>query len=189
MNIRIFHIGVAGSTHSLICRIAPNLPKMSYSSSVVILNGRFFTNTIRPTSGGNRTFRLPPIGIPGSAAIFSDFDFVGRFLSLAFFSWCFFFASSSRKLVRCFKTFFNTLRNAFASCAAEVSCVHRHLPCGPRNHRIHKPTTPRTSLPSYGQRRVIQDGWNQAEAFQDDLSGGLPRWQELTIAAICAQHL
>ena len=33
--------GLARRTHKRICRMAPNLPKMSYISSVVMLKGRF----------------------------------------------------------------------------------------------------------------------------------------------------
>ena len=42
-------------THTLICLMAPYLPKMSYISSAVILYGRFLIYNILLTSGGSRT--------------------------------------------------------------------------------------------------------------------------------------
>lgn len=45
-------------TYTLICLIAPYLPKISYISSDVILYGKFLTNKTLFTSGGNRTFSL-----------------------------------------------------------------------------------------------------------------------------------
>jgi len=45
---------VSDALPSRICRIAPNLPKMSYISSAVILKGRFRTYSARFTSGGSR---------------------------------------------------------------------------------------------------------------------------------------
>jgi hypothetical protein len=53
--------------------MAPNLPKMSYISSGVILKGRFLTKTILPTSGGSLAFALLPPGAPPPAAIAAIF--------------------------------------------------------------------------------------------------------------------
>ena len=43
-------------THIRICRMAPYLPKISYISSDVILNGRFLIKSTLFTSGGNRAY-------------------------------------------------------------------------------------------------------------------------------------
>ena len=47
----------ADYTYFLICLIAPYLPKISKSSSAVILKGRFLTNIILFTSGGSLDFK------------------------------------------------------------------------------------------------------------------------------------
>ena len=57
------------NTYLLIWRMAPYLPKISNSSSAVILNGRFLTKIMRFTSGGKRIYKNSGLRIVNNKAI------------------------------------------------------------------------------------------------------------------------
>lgn len=49
-------------SYFLIWRMAPYFPKISYSSSLVILKGRFLTKIILLTSGGSLAYKKQRVG-------------------------------------------------------------------------------------------------------------------------------